>query len=407
MGSVAFGMLLIVIGGFVSASFYTPMKPIEKDGSWHWESFWLGHGMFAWLIAPWVIAYILCPGMFDVLSSVLKSDWSTILPAEVLAKFSANVPIQSGPKMMLMCAVYGAMWGVGGLTFGLSIRYLGVSLGIAIALGCCTIGGTVLPPLFGLTAEPFSALLAGPGLIVLGGLLVCLVGIAVIGMAGISKEGELSAEQKEASVREFNFGKGMTFALFAGVMSGAFNLGLTNGAPIEAAMKTALEANGGNVIFQGLPVIAITVFGGFLMNMIWCVILFSKNGTAGDWFKGPVVRNWILVALAGLMWYGQFFFMKTGDSKLGDFAYTSFAVLMASSVLFSTLWGVIMHEWRGCSQRTISRLAAGLSILIIAMIIIGWGNTKSQEASATAAPATKSVPAVEPVPAVEAAPASK
>ena len=354
MEGVAMGMLLIVIGGFVSSSFYTPMKRIENDGSWHWESFWLGHGMFAWLIAPWVVAWLLCPGMFNVLAT----QWSTA----------------GGPRMMLMCVLYGAMWGVGGLTFGLSIRYLGVSLGIAIALGCCTVGGTVLPPLLGLTSEPFSMLFTYPGYVVLGGLVLCLVGIGVIGMAGISKENELSAEQKQASVKEFNFGKGMFLAIFAGVMSGAFNLGLTNGKPIQDAMSGALVENGGNVIFQGLPVIAVTVFGGFLTNLVWCLLLFKKNGTAGDWTKGPVLRNWMLVALAGLMWYGQFFFMKTGGSKLGDLEYTSFAVLMASSVLFSTLWGVWMKEWKGCGKETISRLAAGLLILVTAMTVIGYGN---------------------------------
>ena len=361
MEGIALGMLLIILGGFVSASFYTPMKPIENDGSWHWESFWLGHGLFAWLIAPWVIACILCPGMCDV----LKEQWAS----------------EGGPQMMLMCVFYGALWGVGGLTFGLSMRYLGVSLGIAIALGCCTVGGTILPPLLGLTEESASALLVWPGNVVLGGLIVCLIGIAVIGLAGVSKEKELSSEQKQASVREFNFGKGMTVALFAGVMSGALNIGLANGGPIEEAMKITLETNGGNTIFRGLPVIAVTVFGGFLTNLIWCLLLFRKNGTGGDWVKGPVIRNWILVALAGLMWYGQFFFMKTGDSQLGAFKYTSFAVLMASSILFSTLWGLWMKEWKGCGKGTMSRLTAGLAILVIAMVVIGIGNKLKEDAA--------------------------
>ena len=267
------GLLIIAIGSFGQSSSYVP---INKVKNWSWESFWLVQGIFAWLVFPLLGALLAIPA-----GSSLIELW--------------------GAGGALPAMVYGVLWGVGGLTFGLSMRYLGVALGQSIALGTCAGFGTLFPALFA-----GKDLLHGEGLMLLIGVCITLAGIAIIGYAGSLRSKNMTEEEKRAAVKDFALTKGLLVALLAGVMSACFALGLDAGTPIkEAALAGGVEA-----LYAGLPVIFLVTLGGFCTNAAYCIWQNIKNKTGKEYLsvKGSVLTNNLLFcALAGVLWYSQFF----------------------------------------------------------------------------------------------------
>ena len=342
------GVILHAIGGLSAASFYIPYKRVRN---WSWETYWLVGGVFSWIIAPWILALLIVPNTISVLT---ETDGKTIF----------------------WTYSFGVMWGIGGLTFGLTMRYLGIALGYAIALGFCAAFGTLIPPVY--HGEIGRIIQSNSGLIVVLGVVVCLVGIAASGVAGISKERELSEEQKKASVEEFSFFKGLLVAVFCGVMSACMSFGFAAGKPIaEYAVK-----QGSPPLWQNLPVLVVILLGGFTTNCIWCLALNFKNRTGSEYFTGnsnagevaPLRENYLLCAIAGIVWYFQFFFYSMGTTKMGPYDFSSWTLHMASIIIFSTLWGVALKEWRGTSARTHLWIGIGLAVLIASTIVVGYGN---------------------------------
>ncbi|MDR3710552.1 MAG: L-rhamnose/proton symporter RhaT [Capsulimonadaceae bacterium] len=351
------GLIFHWIGGLAAASFYIPYRFVKR---WSWETYWLAGGVFSWIVAPSLFALLLVPGALHAILSA---------------------PIQS----IGLAYLFGAMWGLGGLTFGLTMRYLGIALGMAVALGYCAAFGTVMPPLVHGTLAPLFQTTSGHCII--GGVVICLVGIGVSGLAGMSKEHELSAEEKQAVTTEFDFGKGMMVATFSGIMSSCFAYGLDAGKPIADLAKQSLVAANINLPIQNLPVLIVVLLGGFTTNFIWCVILNIRNKSAREYVGGvapahidastePVSlpRNYLFCAIAGVTWYLQFFFYSMGQVKMGSYSYSSWTLHMASIIIFSTLWGIALHEWKGTSKRTHLSIALGLAILIGSTVVIGYGN---------------------------------
>ena len=343
MGNPFLGVLLHATGGFAAGSFYIPFKGVRH---WAWESYWLIGGIFSWILAPWTVALLTVPDVFGVLAA-------------------------APPASLFWSYFFGLLWGIGGLTFGLSMRYLGLSLGYALALGLCAAFGTLVPPLFQGTFLP---LLQTPsGLVVLGGIGVCLAGIAVCGMAGVRKERELSAEEKAATIQEFNFVKGVWVAIFAGIMSACMAFAIAAGKPIaETAML-----RGTAPLWQNTPVFVVVLAGGFTTNALWCGYLNWKNKTIADYRTGTgvlLLRNYVLSALAGITWHFQFMFYGMGTTQMGRYDFSSWTLHMAFIIVFSTMWGIVFHEWRAASRPTRAWIAAGICILILSTVIVGVGN---------------------------------
>ena len=331
MIEIGIGLLIIAIGSFGQSSSYVP---INKIRDWSWESFWLVQGIFAWLVFPYLGAMLAVPE-----GSTLLELWCS--PGSLGA------------------VIYGMLWGVGGLTFGLSMRYLGVALGQSIALGTCAGFGTLFPALFGGTN-----LFEGTGLILLTGVCITLAGIAVIGYAGSLRARNMSEEEKKAAVNDFALTKGLAVALLAGVMSACFNLGLEAGRP--------LQVEGGSALFRTLPATLMVTLGGFVTNAAYCLWQNARNRTFGDYGKGTLYANNLLFcALAGALWYSQFFGFGIGQtffepgSVVAAFAW---CILMALNVTFSNVWGIILREWRGASRKTVGVLVCGLAILIFSLV---------------------------------------
>jgi L-rhamnose-H+ transport protein len=356
------GVLIFTLGGLAGAVFYLPFKKVKN---WAWESYWFIYAVVGLIVVPWVLAFSTSPNVLSVLK-------------------------QAPGGTLLKCFACGAMWGVGGLTWGLMIRYLGVGLGLAIGCGLCSAAGTLIPPIL---AGRIGSLYGTPSAnATLVGVLVSLVGIVLVGMAGMSKENELPDEAKKKAVAEYNFKKGLVVAIFSGIMSAGMSFGLQGGAPLEQlALSTAPVTSNA---WRGMPVLVVVLLGGFAVNGIWCLCLNAKNKTTGDYTRqdAPLVGNFIFAGLAGAIWCSQFICFKTGEPKMGATAYIGWAVLMASMILFSTLLGIFLGEWKGTSSRTRSLLAIGLVLLVSSTVLAAYSGSLGQEKPAipelTTAPTT-------------------
>lgn len=348
--TIVLGLIFHFIGGFASGSFYLPFKRVRN---WSWETYWLVGGFFSWLIVPFVAAWLTVPGFLEIISA---TDSSTIFWTYFL----------------------GLLWGIGGLTFGLAMRYLGLSLGMAVALGFTSSFGSLIPPIYrdlfpGQPGETFSNMLSTSGGIwVLTGVVVCLMGIAVCGRAGMFKERELSQEQKTASIREFNLKKGLIVAVISGILSACFNFGIEAGHEMAAAAETA----GANPLFRNNVIFVVVLWGGLSSNLLWCLVLSIRNRSYTDYLnkRSPLLNNYFFAALAGTVWFLQFFFYGMGESKLGNGS-SSWILHMAFIILVSSFWGLMLKEWKGVSKRTRNTIVLGILLIIFSVIIVGYGNS--------------------------------
>ncbi len=377
----AIGVVFHWLGGLASGSFYVPFRAVKR---WAWETYWLVGGFFSWIIAPWILAFFMTSDLWQVLK-------------------------ESPMHSLAWAYTFGVLWGLGGLTFGLTMRYLGMSLGMAMVLGYTAAFGTLMPPIF--RGQFFTEVLGTrSGVTILIGVGVCLLGILVAGTAGVSKEREMSEEQKRAAIKEFNLKKGILVATFSGVMSACFAYGLAAGDPI----KEITLRHGTPILWQGLPVLVVVLLGGFTTNFIWCVILNLRNRTGYQYFSSkirtawpdkshepilenaidapseemaeaaslsttnpvyaPMLSNYFFSALAGTTWYFQFFFYTMGETQMGRFKFSSWTLHMASIIIFSTLWGIALKEWRGAGTKTKLLVAASLLVLITSTVLVGYGN---------------------------------
>ena len=379
----ALGVFFHWLGGLASGSFYVPYRAVKR---WSWETYWLVGGVFSWIIAPW------CFGLL----------FTRDLPAVLAATPGKN---------LFWCYFFGLLWGVGGLTFGLTMRYLGLSLGMAIVMGLCAAFGTLMPPIFN---GQFASQVLGTnsGRVILFGIAVCLAGIAVAGLAGIYKERSMPAEKQQEAIKEFDLRKGFAVAVLSGVMSACFAYGLAAGDPIRALTVQ----HGTTALWQGLPVLVIVLLGGFTTNFVWTVALNVRNKSGHEYVTAeipvaltsaggpqpveetalsgpiasvlthaprtiiretarvPLLSNYLLCALAGVTWYMQFFFYTMGETQMGAYRFSSWTIHMASIVIFSTLWGVGLREWKGAGRTAIRLLVTGLLVLLGSTVIIGYGN---------------------------------
>lgn len=386
------GVVYHWLGGLASGSFYVPYRWVKR---WSWETFWLAGGFFSWIIAPWILALVMTRDLLPVLHEA---------PATAL----------------FWSFFFGLLWGIGGLTFGLTMRYLGLSLGMAVVLGLCAAFGTLMPPIF---RGEFMTLVVGTtsGRVVLLGIFICLAGIAAAGFAGVSKERVMSPEQQRAAIKEFNLKKGVAVAVLSGVMSACFAYGLASGDPIKALTLQ----HGTAVLWQGLPVLVVVLVGGFVTNFIWCLVLLIRNRTGYQYFTSqirgtdsareitietatdapsremangsdvsrssqtavmieaspvadearvPMLRNYLLCALAGTTWYFQFFFYTMGETQMGRYKFSSWTLHMASIIIFSSLWGIGFKEWKGSGRRAGQLLTVALFLLVMSTVVIGYGN---------------------------------
>ena len=262
---VILGAILHFIGGFASGSFYVPFKKVKK---WHWESYWIVGGLFSWLIIPPLAAWITVPEFSTIISETSSSTfWWTYF--------------------------WGILWGIGGLMYGLGMRYLGLSLGNSVLLGFTSAFGALVPAIYynfvpteGKTT--FNDLIQTSwGQIVFAGIIICLIGIVICGYAGVLKERELPEEKKKDSIKEFNLVKGLIVCIVSGILSACFNYGIEAGTPMadvaNDAWKSAHPEETVEFLYQNNVTYVVLLWGGLTTNFIWCMLLNARNRTFGDY----------------------------------------------------------------------------------------------------------------------------
>jgi len=344
------GIIYHSIGGFASGSFYMPYNKVKK---WKWETYWIVGGLFSWLIVPPIAAYFTAPGFSEIIS-------------------------QTSADVLFFTFLMGLLWGVGGLTYGLGVRYLGMSLGNSVTLGFCAAFGAIVPPIYyninpTIGKVSFTDMLASSGgQMVLLGVLVSIIGIAISGRAGMLKEGDISEEESKKSVAEFALVKGLIIAIVSGILSSFMNFGIEAGKPMaEAAVKA-----GGNPLFANNVSYIIIMWGGLTTNFVWTTILSLKNRSYKDFSdkSSPRIKNVLFSALAGTAWYLQFFFYGMGESKMGNGA-SSWILHMSTIILTANMWGIYRKEWSGTSVKTKWTIGVGIAIIIISVFMVGIGNS--------------------------------
>jgi L-rhamnose-H+ transport protein len=402
---VIFGVIFHFIGGFASGSFYMPFKKVKK---WSWESLWIIGGLFSWLIIPPVAAWLTIPHFTQIIHNASASALGYTF-------------------------LFGLLWGIGGLTYGLGVRYLGVALGSSIILGLCMVFGSLIPSIYyqiNPTAgkDTISDISSHAwGIYVLAGLLICIVGIILCGKAGMMKEKEMQLESEPVSFHaekrpvghletaavaeeaaiagigyrheaydeiatepsktvsssqsnaiEYKFALGLTVAIISGILSACFNFGLEAGSSMASVANDAWKAahsGAGEFLYRNNVVYVVLLWGGLTTNLVWCIILNARNKTFGDYTnkKAPLLTNYIFSALAGTTWFLQFFFYGMGESRLGNGA-SSWILHMSFIILVANMWGLISKEWKGVSKKTRGVLFIGVATIIAAVLIVGYGN---------------------------------
>lgn len=351
------GLIFHSIGGFASGSFYMPYNKVK---GWAWESFWILGGLFSWLIVPPLAAWITIPNFMEIISAHMGS-------------------------VVNFTFIMGLLWGIGGLTYGLSVRYLGMSLGNSILLSLTSVFGALVPAIY-YNFNPvegkvsFTDMLASPGgQLVLFGILICLVGIGLTGKAGMMKEKELSPELKKASVEEFHLVKGLIIAVASGILSAFFNYGIEAGKPmadVANELWKAANPGQGEYLYQNNVIFVVILWGGLTTNLIWTTILSLKNKSYKNFTdkSTPIAKNVLFSALAGTTWFLQFFFYGMGESKLGNGA-SSWILHMSTIILTANMWGLVRKEWTHVSARTKWTFFIGIAIILASVVLVGIGNS--------------------------------
>ena len=338
------GAIILSIGGCSSALCYTPQK---KTRGWSWQSYWMAQAAVCWLILPWIGAWATTPHLLAVLT-------------------------ETPTRVMVNTALLGALFGIGGTAFGVAIRYLGFSITYAIAIGISCVVGTIFTPV---VSGQLVVLLARRGTAwVLAGVGVAAIGILVSGLAGWLKDGDL--RQSNALQEGFQLGKGLVFCVLAGLFSAVFGISLDVGRPIAA-----IAADHGAGQFEGNVIYIFSCGGAFLTTMAYCVYLHLRQQTLGEYVKLESGRtseilliNYFMALLTGVLWYGQFFLYGAGQVGMGEYKFSSWAIINAMVVFFSAMVGLVMREWRGCRPRTWAALAAAFLLLLGAVGLMTYGN---------------------------------
>ena len=353
------GIFFHSLGGISSGSWYMPFNLVKK---WNWEVYWIIGGIFSWLVMPFIATEVTSPDWLDIL---LKTESSTI-------KLTYSL---------------GILWGIGGLTYGLGIRYLGMSLGNSILLGITSLVGSLGLPILRSIGELSKILPEGDtfinmiytksGQVVLSGIVVLIIGIFLCGKAGIMKENEI-LDKREGVNSEFNLSLGLVICIISGILSAFFSFGIDAGKQMgEAVREIAISNNynfvsNGKYLFENNIIFLVILWGGLTTNILWSTLLVVRNKSGFDFInpKTPLFKNYLLCALAGTCWFLQFFFYGMGETKIGNGS-SSWILHMSTIILTANFWGFYRKEWSGISMRTRVTIYSGIALILLSIIIIG------------------------------------
>jgi len=339
--SIVFGILLIALGAFASGSFAVPFGKIR---GWKWETYWMVFSLGAYILFPLVACLIFAPDFIQIIQSTSSST-------------------------ILIVFLLGAVYGIGNLSFGLALRYLGLSLGYALSLGLMLAIGTLIPPM--IDGRLQMMMQNSGGTLLIFGIVVACAGIALSAWSGILKDKSLPEAKKQENIGEFNLSKGTMAAVLVGITGSAMSLGFEQGLPVsDMAVQEGVDP-----LFAMMPVLVVLFSGTFVTTIVWCFCLGFKNNSMKDYSTAAsrkiLTSNYLFGMLAGLLWFSQFIVYGMGKSKMGPFTFTSWGILMALTIVFATVWGMIRKEWKGVSTKVYVLMISSLVIIIVSSFVIG------------------------------------
>ncbi|MDC0389682.1 rhamnose/proton symporter RhaT [Flavobacteriaceae bacterium] len=327
--------VLLIFASIFQGSFGLGMKYMSPLS---WEAWWLIHVTIAMIIFPLLWAIIVVPNLFEIISSS---------------------PIES----IQMAMLYGFLWGIGGIMFGVSVPYIGLSLTMGIVMGLAGSVGSLIPFFQGSnsTNDPvFSYVLVG--------LLISLIGVAFTAKAGIDRD---KLQNSNESKNKSNITKGILIAVVCGVLSALLNVGFSNAAPI------AKTAENFGVITRNSSLVAwvVVLWGAFLMNALYCVYLLFKNNTWRSFSALDSFKAYRWSVIAGLCWFAALGVYGQGAALLGDIGpIIGWPILLGLSLIISNYWAYRAGEWRN-AKKPFNLLLVGLVILILSATVLGFGST--------------------------------
>ncbi len=338
--SIILGIFWHFVGAASAACFYAPFKQVRR---WSWETMWSLGGFFSWIVLPWTVSAILLPDFWGYYGSF---SLSTLLPV----------------------FLFGAMWGIGNVNYGLTMRYLGMSMGIGIAIGITLIVGTLMTPVI---QGKFGALISSTGgQITLLGVLVAVIGVGIVSYAGVMKERALGI-----GAQEFNLKKGLILAVMCGIFSAGMSFAMDAALPMLAAAKNV----GISPLYVALPSYVVIMGGGAIVNLAYCFIRLATKpelSLKADFSLGKslLLANALFSILGGVMWYLQFFFYAWGQANIPvEYHYVSWMLHMSFYVLCGGLVGLVLKEWLGVGKKPVRILCIGALVIILAANIVGLG----------------------------------
>lgn len=340
--SIILGIFWHFVGAASAACFYAPLKKVKN---WSWETMWSIAGLFSWIILPWSISYFLLPDFWSYYGS-----------------FSSDI--------LIPVFLFGAMWGVGNIGYGLTMRYLGMSMGIGIAIGITLIVGTLMTPIL---QGKFGELLASTGgKMTLLGVVVAVIGVAIVTYAGLLKEKTLGVQ-----VEDFNLKKGLLLAIMCGIFSAGMSFAMSAAVPMhEKAAELGVDH-----LYVALPSYVIIMGGGAIINLGFCIsrlcakkeLSFKKDISVA---KSLLISNILFTILGGAMWYFQFFFYAWGHANIPtEYGFMSWMLHMSFYVLCGGIVGLALKEWFGTGKKPVRILCIGCLVIIVAANIVGLGMT--------------------------------
>ena len=344
--NILLGLFYHTLGSFASGSFMAPYKKVK---SWNFENYWIIMGLFAWIVTPWVLALIFIPNLIEVITaSSIQSLSATFL--------------------------FGFFWGIGAITFGLAVRYLGYGLGYSLTLGLSAVVGTILPPLYeGKLVSLFSGI---AGQILLAALFVCMAGIAFCIKAGYMKDKEINASGKTTNL-EYNYKLGIIVAVVCGFFATFTGFGIKAGQEISELAVS----HGASSLMKNNVVLVVMLFGGFLFNLVWYIAKIIKNSSLGELVsirQNNLAKNYLFSALSGILWYLQYMFYGMGTTRMGKYDFLSWTIHMSLIIAFGNLWGLLFSEWKECHSKTKNTVIVGISLIVLSGVIMGLSGYLTQ-----------------------------
>jgi L-rhamnose-H+ transport protein len=332
------GMCVIFFSGLLNGTFAMPMK---YSRSWKWENLWLVFSVVGIFIVPWTLAIALVPELFKVYGEV-------------------------APRALLLPMVFGLLWGFAQVTFGISLRVVGVALTFAVVSALGSLSGSLIP----LLAFHPDHLFRPRGILLLLSIPFLIFGLVLYAYAGRRREREQAAQASSAGGPNTSFATGMALCLFTGIFASSFNLGFAFGGDVISASLR----HGAGPLTSTYAVWSIVLGAGFIPNLVYCLYLVIKNRSAHLYGQSGWPREALLAVTMAFTWIGAVLIYGIGATLVGTFGTSiGYMLFVATSILLANAFGLMTGEWKGTSRRTRKLLFAAVAFILIAIIVLNLG----------------------------------